>query len=1106
MRLNKLYLKFYLLIISLFYLLLPQYCIANSRSDFINTNIDRLESGNRREISIALRNFGDSIQLIDSAIPYIVKQLGNSGLFKISYTIGTRTFPSRTISESASYILSRVPNKSSKYLINALNSTSPAIRRNSIYILSKFHNTSALPYIEELLADNNNAVVQAVLYYIMNLNASNTINPILFRLNYNNSTNQDLNWYIISPLGYFKDPRAVEPLILCLKSSSSKIIIKAISSLTLINDTRVIKHIKPFVKSKNSDIKRVALNAIKKIGKDTIIIPLDDIRQGRNWKNILSNIPEEKEFHKNENIIKKRHCSIYNDTFLLNEQVENLHSKSYSKKMKAILTLREIDNPKAIELLTHTVINDTSIKIKIAAISTIANYYIPATTQAFIKILNTIIETENHHLLHHVLYANRKTDNEYVISAFKHFINIKDSTARKDIYRFLLNNQPNNKLILNALSDNNADIRTIGLNIITENSDEYLLNKAKTLLKDSNDRVKWTAFSRLTKVPLKLTSKDILEITHKNISNRYLHLMHEAFNNISDKKIFFKILNDTTIDDRIRKSAYYRIVNAVGINTDSNITKMAFNYDKYFKTEYKSKPSFFRRVLTDPNIEVSNYLISKLKENNLTAIKICGHTKKKIFIPHLLPLTNSKNDSVRTSAIGSIGSISSINSASTLNNLILSLSTKDAKIKNTFIDILSNIKDDKSIQNIVELTNSDDKEIKFSALNICLHLPANKYKHKILKNILSLDDYKLIKQLIAYPKDNNIIGIYLIPLLYYQLIDSNDIYITKALDRSINYINSNRYTENIFNLNRKTMDYIYYVNPKMVSHNIIKKGLDSKNKSILWASIYEAGLVKDKKVLDNLYSILLKNKDWQLREIAAYSIGQIHNVHSFKSLSKALYDKNCFVRFATVKSLFKINEDRTIGTLKGMLRSWRLTHKMYAIEELSCLKSPNVFKIIDQELDNPNSLIKLTSIIAILNLNETRSVPNLIKLINDKNFDIRKTAVYALGYLGDTSATMPLINLINKENSDIKITAVEALGKLKDKRAVETLINILYFCKSSRTRHSLNNININIAAIRALGNIGDTLAIYAISSNPFLKKHYQLKYEVRKVIEKFNAR
>jgi HEAT repeat protein len=1046
------------------------------------------------------------LQLIDSAIPYIIKQLGNNELFKISYSTGTRFFPSRTISESASHILSLAPNKYSKYLINALSSTSPQVREKSIYLLSKFHNTSALPYIEKLLADNNNAVVQATLYYIMNLNVFNTINPILFKLNYSNSKNQHLNWYIISPLGYFKDPRAVEPLILCLKSSYSKIIIKAINSLTLINDTRAIKYIKPFVESKNSDIKRSALNAIKKIGKDTIIIPFDGIRQGRNWKNILSNIPEEKEFHKNENIIKKRHCSIYNDTFLLKEQVENLHSKSYSKKKKAILALRELDNPKAIEPLTHTAINDTSINIKIAAISTIANYHIPATTKAFIKILNTIIETENHHLLYHVLSTYRKTDNQYVINAFKHFIDIKDSNARKDIYICLLNNKPNNKLILSALNDDNADIRTLGLNSITEKSDEYVLNKAKTLLKDSNDKVKWTAFSRLTKVPLKFTSKDILEFIHQSISNNCLYLIGSAFNNIKDRKIILKILNDTTIDDRIRNAAYNQIVTAFGINTDSNITKMAFNYDKYFKTEHRSNPFFFRRVLTDPNIEVSNYLISKLKENNLTAIKICGHTKKKIFIPYLLSLTNSKNDSVRTSAIGTIGSISSINSASTLNNLILSLSTKDTKIKNTFFNILSNIKDNKSIQNIVELTNSDNKQIKFSALNICLHLPANKYKHTILKNILSTDDYKLIKQLIAYPKDNYIIGIDLIPLLYYQLIDSNDIYITKALDRSINYINSNRYTENIFNLNKKTRDYIYYVNPKMLSHNVIKKGLDSKNKSILWASIYEAGLVKDKEVLDNLHSILLKNEDWQLREIAAYSIGHIHNIHSFKSLSKALYDKNYFVRIATVKSIFKINEDKTIETLKGMLRSWRLTHKIYAIEELSYLKSPNVFKIIDQELDNPNSLIKLASIIAILNLNETRSVPNLIKLINDRNFNVRKTAVYTLGYLGDTSATMPLINLINKENSDIKTTAVEALGKLKDKRAVETLINILYFCKSSQTRHLYNNKNINIAAIRALGNIGDTSAIDAISSNPFLKKHYHLKYEARIALEKLNTK
>ena len=81
---------------------------------------------------------------------------------------------------------------------------------------------------------------------------------------------------------------------------------------------------------------------------------------------------------------------------------------------------------------------------------------------------------------------------------------------------------------------------------------------------------------------------------------------------------------------------------------------------------------------------------------------------------------------------------------------------------------------------------------------------------------------------------------------------------------------------------------------------------------------------------------------------------------------------------------------------------------------------------------------------AFCELEEKRSIPILIKLLNDVCPLIRVSTTYALGRNTDPSAVEPLIELLAKDfNGYVRKGIVWALGNSKDRRAVRPLIHAL---------------------------------------------------------------
>ena len=81
---------------------------------------------------------------------------------------------------------------------------------------------------------------------------------------------------------------------------------------------------------------------------------------------------------------------------------------------------------------------------------------------------------------------------------------------------------------------------------------------------------------------------------------------------------------------------------------------------------------------------------------------------------------------------------------------------------------------------------------------------------------------------------------------------------------------------------------------------------------------------------------------------------------------------------------------------------------------------------------------------AFCEIEDPRSVPILIGLLNDVCPLIRVSTTYALGRNTDSSAVEPLIELLKKDfNGYVRKGIVWALGNSKDRRAVQPLIHAL---------------------------------------------------------------
>ena len=107
------------------------------------------------------------------------------------------------------------------------------------------------------------------------------------------------------------------------------------------------------------------------------------------------------------------------------------------------------------------------------------------------------------------------------------------------------------------------------------------------------------------------------------------------------------------------------------------------------------------------------------------------------------------------------------------------------------------------------------------------------------------------------------------------------------------------------------------------------------------------------------------------------------------------------------------------------------------------IPSPDPERMLEM-LESPTAADRMLAARAFCELEDRRSIPLLIELLDDVCPLIRVSTTYALGRNTDTTAVEPLIELLKRDfNGYVRKGIVWALGNSKDRRAVQPLIQAL---------------------------------------------------------------
>jgi HEAT repeat protein len=169
----------------------------------------------------------------------------------------------------------------------------------------------------------------------------------------------------------------------------------------------------------------------------------------------------------------------------------------------------------------------------------------------------------------------------------------------------------------------------------------------------------------------------------------------------------------------------------------------------------------------------------------------------------------------------------------------------------------------------------------------------------------------------------------------------------------------------------------------------------------------EGAIELEKQGLSELVKTLHEHTDPQVRQYAAYLLGQAKNPRAIQPLIEALADFDKSVREQATLALSTIGK-AAIEPLAAAMKEPKWETRYRAAEALG--------KIADEKAVQP-----------------------LIQGLKDNRDHVRYMAAKGLHDLGDSDAVEPLIILLKDENIYVRLMAVHALGVLGGKRVKDAL-------------------------------------------------------------------
>ena len=160
-----------------------------------------------------------------------------------------------------------------------------------------------------------------------------------------------------------------------------------------------------------------------------------------------------------------------------------------------------------------------------------------------------------------------------------------------------------------------------------------------------------------------------------------------------------------------------------------------------------------------------------------------------------------------------------------------------------------------------------------------------------------------------------------------------------------------------------------------------------------------------------------------------------------KALQEQLRDPNKLVRAAALAGIAKSNTSADLELVASLLLDTDIDVMNKAVDVIVKLNDPETVKYLIPALKAENEFSRRSAVEILNEIGTTNSVKYLLEAVADEDWWVRSRASDALARIGGPRVVDAVLELIKDKDENIRRAAIEILVTCRDKRAVDKLID-----------------------------------------------------------------
>jgi eukaryotic-like serine/threonine-protein kinase len=160
-----------------------------------------------------------------------------------------------------------------------------------------------------------------------------------------------------------------------------------------------------------------------------------------------------------------------------------------------------------------------------------------------------------------------------------------------------------------------------------------------------------------------------------------------------------------------------------------------------------------------------------------------------------------------------------------------------------------------------------------------------------------------------------------------------------------------------------------------------------------------------------------------------------------RALQQQLKDPNKLIRSASLAALARMEGPFDMEMLCGLLRDPEIDVQNKAIDAVIRANDPETIKYLIPVLKDENEYARRAAVEVLNEVGNAKSVKELLEAVSDDDWWVRSRAADALGKIGGPKVVEAVLQLVGDQDEDVRRAAIEILNQTKDDRAVGHLID-----------------------------------------------------------------